>query len=43
MTALLILSLTHSVAVFVDFIIGIAIARWAITPQHNPDRYWNGK
>lgn len=37
------LFLTHGTAVFVGFIIGIAVARWALKPEVNPDRFWNGR
>lgn len=41
MTPLLIL--THGTVLFVGFIIGIALARWALKPTIDPHRYWNGK
>lgn len=43
MTPLVLPILTHGVAVFAGVIIGLVIAHRAITPNKNPDRFWNGR
>jgi uncharacterized protein YneF (UPF0154 family) len=37
------LILTHGVAVFTGIIVGLILARWAIKPEPNPDRFWRGR
>ena len=41
MTPLLLL--THCTLFFAGIIAGLAVAWWAMKPDVNPDRFWNGK
>ena len=42
MTTFWLYLLTHGVALFAGVIAGLAIARWAMDGDTNPDRFWNG-